>query len=140
MEEMKSFAGKTDPHIPLDNPYYEGVRYHIQFIEKYVKAEEEWLEKDPSLDEPATVAQALHAYMNTIWEVMAFYGRTYKALTYEEEGGRSIPHKLKKEAKEKLRKNIKKFEDLVEYKVIPPGNLAKIQLTAIVSTIAQKTQ
>lgn len=137
MDEMVRFADTVDQHISHDNPYYEGVRYHLKFIEKEIRAEMGWVEREPSLDKPATVAQALHTYMITIWERMTFYGRTYRALVYEEKGGKAVPSKLKREARERLRQSIDVFERLVEYRVIPVNDLVKIQLAAIIATVAQ---
>lgn len=134
-EEMKDFAERMEPHISGDNPFYEPLKYHIGFVEKYIEAEEDWLERDPRLDRQATVAEALHAYTITLWEVMAFYGRAYRVLAHEESRGARIPEELKSEALRRLRSYLEVFERAVEYRVIPPGNLVRIQLAAIVSTV-----
>ena len=137
LEEMRSFTEKVDPYMSPDNPYYEGWKEFLDYLENYDKAGESWLEKDPGLDKPATVAQALHAYMVTVWERMAFYSRMYKALTYEEKRGRTALPGLKEEALARMRRNLELFENLVDYRVIPVGSLVKIQLAAVIATAAQ---
>ncbi len=137
LEEMRGFTEKVDPHVSPDNPYYEGWREFLEYLESYDKASEGWLEEKPGLDKPATVAQALHAYMTTVWERMAFYSRMYKALAYEEKRGRRVPPGLKEEALARMRRNLEFFENLVEYRVIPLESLVKIQLAAVISTVAR---
>ena len=134
-EEMKSFTERIEPHVSGDNPFYELLRNLIAFIERHIEAEENWLERDPKLDRQATVAEALHAYMTTLWEIMTFYGRAYRALAYEESRGARVPEELKSEALRRLRSYLEAFERAVEYRVIHPGDLVRIQLAAIVSTV-----
>lgn len=136
IEEFKEYVNDVSPYITDNNPYFEPVANYVKFIDKRREADERWVESDETLKEQATVAEAVHSQALLLWEVMALYGRTKKAISYEMEKGRKIPKDLDGKADEKLKAYIKAFEKTIEYKIMPINNLVKIQLTAILSTLS----
>jgi len=136
LQEIKELFNKLEPHITPDNPFYEAIKSFIEYSEHHIKAEEKWIEQEPSLDESVTVAQAFNAYLSTYWEPLLRYGLLYRAIDYEyERNPLNTLKELRHVSLVKINEYMEMFNKLAKYYVVPIRNLVQIQITAIISTV-----
>ena len=136
LHEVKELFNKLEPHASPDNPFYEAIRSFIEYSEHHIKAEEKWIEQEPSLDESATVAQAFNAYLNTYWGPLLRYGLLYRAIDYEyKRNPLNTLKELRRVSLVKIDDYMEIFNKLAKYYIVPIRNLVQIQTSAIISTI-----
>ncbi len=138
LKKLRKRLIEVEPHVNKESPFYESLSEFIRLGIQSLKAEENWVKKDPSTDRQATVSEAFDSIASRVY----FYGMLRVGLFY-----RLVKEKVK-EAKE-LKKHYKwayrkidymeyEFKKLSDYKVIPIKNLIGVQLGTILYTLSTK--
>ncbi|MEZ0394132.1 MAG: hypothetical protein ABWK00_03700 [Desulfurococcaceae archaeon] len=136
IEELRPLMSRLEPHASPDNPFFESLKNFVEIAEKQMKAEERWIESDPSLDSSATVAQAFDAYNRPLFGAVLRAGLLYRAAGLEASRGSAELRDLEREALGLLERLTDEFRKYVNYYVIPVSKLVKIQLASIIASVA----
>ncbi|WP_440059330.1 hypothetical protein ACSU1N_05965 [Thermogladius sp. 4427co] len=138
LRQIEEYMGKIAPYASEDNPFYEALSYFVETSLKSIIAERNWIEKDESLDENASVAQAFDAYARVLfYSGLLRLGLLHRSIEFEETKS-TLPNnliELKKEIRTKIISIADKFKAYSSFYTIPISDLVKIQLGAILSTI-----
>ncbi len=136
---IKGYIEKISPYTDYNNPFYESLSEFMKRANYYIKSEEEWARKDPSLERPATIAEVFDALtVNIYWPTILRLGLLYRAIGYIINEKKELKEKLeplRREVYNKISYYADLFSKASKYVIIPVRKLVQIQLGAILYTL-----
>jgi len=134
------YIEKLQPYTDYENPFFESICEFTKLSKDYIKAEEEWARKDPSLMRAATIAEVFDSLtLGTYWSSILRLGLLYRAINHTISTSKETSRVLKPLRDEVLRRLdefINVFKKVSKYEVIPVKKLVQIQLYAVLTTLS----
>jgi len=134
------YIEKLQPYTDYENPFFESICEFTKLSRDYIKAEEEWAKKDPSLMRAATVAEVFDSLtLGIYWSSILRLGLLYRAINYAidtNEEAKRVLRPLRDEVLKKIDELISVFKKVSKYEVVPIKKLVQIQLYAILTTLS----